>query len=244
MSEIAVDSLGDNDHEEVVPFVEPSVSPISGIQGEFGGGDIKYPVFSIIHGVGPNFAKFPKNAGDLIYNNETLVTKPVELSFYGVQKQYVQNLAYDPTGPRPNICSTAQQVLAAGGNLKEYVRAGADDNNYIANAICHICLFAPKKGVKSWVTGLDLVVSNGNEILIPASWTLRGTSYRAIIPILIMADSRLKKEGKILAAQRFKLDTRHQKMGDNFVFIPVLTKVEQLNGEETLALLNENFGGK
>lgn len=245
MSEITVGNLGDDDRDEVIPFVEPSVSPIAGIQGEFGGHDIRYPFFGIIHGVGPSFAKFPKNAGDLLYNGDTLVPKPVEMSFYGVQKQYVQNLPYDPTGPRANVFSNTQQVLTAGGNLKEYVKAGADDNNYIANAICHISLFAPfsKKNTKSWADGLDLAVSNDNEWLIPASWTLRGTAYRAIVPMLIMADMRLRKEGKTLAAQRFSLDTKHQKMGDNFVFVPILSKVNKLNGEGTLALLKENFGG-
>ena len=245
MSDIAISDLGgEEDHNEVVPFSEPSVSPIQGIQGEFGGGDVKFPYFGIIHGVGPNFAKFPRNAGDLLYNGENLVPKPVELSFYGVQKKYVQNLRYDPTGPRPNEFLTTQQVIQAGGNLKEFVPAGSDDNNYVANAVCHIVLFAPKmKGKVSWAETLDLAIPNGSEFLVPALWTLRGTSYRAIVPQLIMADSRLRKQAKTLAAQRWTLDTKNMKMGANFVFVPVLDKVEKLNGAETLGLLAENFGG-
>ena len=241
MSDIAISDLGD-DSNEVVPFSEPSVSPIQGIQGEFGGSDVKFPYFGIIHGVGPNFAKFPRNAGDLLYNGENLVPKPAELSFYGVQKKYVQNLRYDPTGPRPNEFLTTQQVIQAGGNLKEFVPAGSDDNNYVANAVCHIVLFAPKAKGKSWAEGLDLAIPNGSEFLVPALWTLRGTSYRAIVPQLIMADSRLRKSGKTLAAQRWTLDTKNIKLGSNFVFIPVIDKIEVLNKPETLALLDENFG--
>lgn len=248
MSEIAVDSLGaDNgDDETVVPFTEPSVSPIAGIQGEFGGQDVKFPYLSIIHGVGSSFAKFPKNTGDLLYNGETLVDRPVELSFYGVEKLYVQNLRFDPQGPRPNIFKTTQQVLAAGGNLKEYVTAGSDDQNYIPNAVCHVALFAPKptkKGEKSWANGLDLAIPDGDETLVPAIWTLRGTAYRTIVPQLIMADSRLRKEKKTLAHQRWTLDTKHVKMGANFVYVPVFSKVAELNSDETLALFDENFGG-
>ena len=248
MSDIAISDLGgEENNNEVIrgiePFVEPSVSPIQGIQGEFGGGDVRFPYFGIIHGVGPNFAKFPRNAGDLLYNGETLVPKPVELSFYGVQKKYVQNLRYDPTGPRPNEFLTTQQVIQAGGNLKEYVTAGSDDNNYVSHAVCHIVLFAPKAKGKSWAEGLDLAIPNGSEYLVPALWTLRGTSYRAIVPQLIMADARLRKQNKTLAAQRWNLDTRNTKMGSNFVFVPVLDKVEKLNGDETLGLLAENFGG-
>lgn len=253
MSDITISDLGDEeDHNEVVPFSEPSVSPIQGIQGEFGGGDVKFPYFGIIHGVGPNFAKFPRNAGDLLYNGENLVPKPVELSFYGVQKKYVQNLRYDPTGPRANEFLTTQQVIQAGGNLKEFVPAGSDDNNYVANAVCHIVLFEKRKNSKNkkdegfeWAGDLDLAIfdDGADELLVPALWTLRGTAYRAIVPQLIMADSRLRKQNKTLAAQRWTLDTKNMKMGANFVFIPVLDKVEKLNGPETLGLLAENFGG-
>ena len=193
--------------------------------------------------ISPNF---PRNAGDLLYNGENFVPKPVELSFYGVQKKYVQNLRYDPTGPRPNEFLTTQQVIQAGGNLKEFVPAGSDDNNYVSQAVCHIVLFASKvKGMKekSWAEDLDLAIPNGSEFLVPALWTLRGTAYRAIVPQLIMADSRLRKQNKTLAAQRWTLDTKNLKMGANFVFVPVLDKVEKLNSGETLGLLAENFGG-
>ena len=240
MSEIAISDLGD-DSNEVVPFTEPSISPIAGIQGEFGSQDVKFPYFGIIHGVGASFAKFPKNTGDFLYNGETLVDRPVELSFYGVQKQYVQNLRFDPQGPRPNIFNTTQQVIQAGGNLKEFVTAGSDDNNYVPNAVCHIALFAPK-GKKSWADGLDLAIQNGQEILVPAIWTLRGTAYRAIVPQLIMASSRLGKERKPLASQRWNLDTRHVKLGSNFVYTPVLDKSDKTISEGTLLLMDENFG--
>jgi hypothetical protein len=244
MSDVSVVDLGDGESNEVVPFSEPSVSPIQGIQGEFGGGDVKFPYFGIIHGVGPNFAKFPKNAGDLLYNGETLIPKPAELSFYGVQKKYVQNLRYDPTGPRPNEFLTTQQVISAGGNLKEFVPAGSDDGNYVAHAVCHIVLFAPKlKNKVSWAEGLDLTIIGEGEYVVPALWTLRGTSYRAIVPQLIMADSRLRKQQKTLAAQRWTLDTKNMKMGANFVFVPVLDRSDKLNKDETLELLAENFGG-
>jgi hypothetical protein len=235
MSEISVDNLGDDDNSEVVPFVEPAISPISGLHG-FTSRDIKYPTLSIIHGVGPNFAKFPKSAGELIYNNELLIPKPIDVTFYGSEVVYMQNLSYDPTGPRANQFSSAREVIAAGGNLKEYVKAGQDDNNYIPTARCFIVLFAPKstaKVTKPWYTGLDLAFPNGTETMILGSWILRGSAYRAIVPMLIMSESRLRKEGKTLAAQRFKLDVKHQKMGDNFVFVPVLTKVEKPKSPET-----------
>src|SRR5215472_5890154 len=109
MSELDINNLSgsEEENEEAVAFVPPSVSPIAGLQGEFGAGDVRYPYFSIIQGVGPASALFPRDHGNFIYGGNLLVPKPVLMSFYGVTKRYRQNLRYDPTGPRPKTWESA-----------------------------------------------------------------------------------------------------------------------------------------
>ena len=170
MSDIAISDLGgEEDHNGVVPFQNTPFSPIQGIQGEFGGADVKFPYFGIIHGVGPNFAKFPKNAGDLLYNGENLVPKPVDRLLVPVSRRSTSRICDTiRLVPRPNEFLTTQSVIQAGGNLKEFVPAGSDDNNYVANAVCHIVLFAPKvkgRAEKSWAEDLDLAIPNGSEFV-------------------------------------------------------------------------------
>src|SRR5215471_9636801 len=128
MSEIDVSSLSENtngESEELAVFVPPTTTPVAGMHGEFSHADVKYPFLSIIQAVGPNSVKFPDAGGKLIYGGETLVPKPVPMSFWGVTKRYRQNLKWDPHGPRPQVFDSAAKVLASGGNLREYVSPGA-----------------------------------------------------------------------------------------------------------------------
>ena len=243
MSEITVNDLGgDEGGDELVPFTAPTMAPSLGVHGGEEEG-IRFPFFGIIHGIGSSFASFPKNVGDFIYNGLVLVEKPVEISFYGTLSLYVQNLVYDAQGPQPNKFRTVQEVLAAGGNVKPGVSAGQDDNNYrCSESVCSAVVFAPKKS--SWANGLDLVIPNGNELLVPVTWTLRKTAHWALNPTLKMTDAALRKAGKSLPFQRWKLDTRTQKYGSgNSTILPVLTKIEKLNDPATVELITSGFGG-
>ena len=242
MSDIDVGSLGSEGSEEVVPtFVEPGASPIAGIQGEYKSASVRYPTFSIIHGVGPNFAKFPQNTGEFIYANERLVGKPVEFALYGLVEHYRQNLAYDPEGPRSIIFKTAKEVLESGGNLKEFVPDGADDNNYRAEAVAYLGIFAPK-GKRSWAAEIESAFPCGDELLVPAAWNLAKSAYRSVVPKLRMIGKRLQMEKKLLSQERLSVTTVHQKIGANFVFIPVVKKSERASPNDLSPLLVEAFG--
>lgn len=240
MSEVAIDDLGDEGNE-ITPFEVPSVGPIIGMHGGEEEG-IRFPFFSIIHGVGNAFTKFPKNVGDFVYNGEVLIEKPIEVTFIGGQTYYVQNLPYDAQGPQPFRYKTVREVIAAGGNIRTGVPAGQDENNFRASESDNIViLFGPAK--KSWAVGLDLVIPNGNEILVPAAWTLRKTAHWALNPQLTMTGAALQKIGKSLPYQRWKLTTKTQKYGSgNSTSVPVLSKVEKLNEEKTVELMLSIFG--
>ena len=243
MSDIEVSNLGgdDEDSNEVVPFIEPGQSSISGVQGEFKSAAPKFPPFSIIHGVGPNFAKFPQSTGEFVYNNEILIGRTAEFVLYGLVEHYRQNLAYDPEGPRAQVYRSTREVLEAGGNLKEYVADGADPNNYRAEAVAYLGLFAPK-GKKSWAFDIETAFPCGEELFVPAAWNLAKSAYRSVVPKLRMIGQRLQVEKKELSSERFVVSTTHQKMGSNFVFIPVVKKSDKLSNGEVLPLLVEAFG--
>ena len=242
MSDIVISDLGgEEESNEVVPFVEPGASPIAGVQGEYKSASVRYPTFSIIHGVGPNFQKFPQNTGEFIYGNEKLIGKSVEFVLYGLVEHYRQNLAYDPTGPRAQVYKTSKEVLDNGGNLKEFVLDGADDKNYRAEAIAYIGVFAPK-GKRSWANEIESAFPLGDELLVPCAWNLAKSAYRNVVPKLRMIARRLSLEKKPLSSERLSVTTIHQKIGANFVFIPVVKKSEKGSPEGILPLLVEAFG--
>ena len=240
MSDLDVSNLGDND--EVVPFSAPGFSPVIGMHGGEEEG-MRFPFFGIIHGVGNAFGKFPKNVGDFVYNGDVLISSPVEVTFVGGQTYYVQNLPYDAAGPMPLRYKTPQEVVAAGGNIRQGVAAGADENNYRASESDNlIILFSPKKG---WATGIDLVLQNGSETLVPAAWTLRKTAHWALNPQLKLTSAALQKSGKSLPYQRWKLSTKTQKYSSgNSTSVPVLQKIEKLNDESTVEAILAAFNPK
>lgn len=249
MSKISVKKNSDNPiavltkpEEEVIPF-SPQSSGIAGLRGEFNVEDRKLPFLSIIQGVGENAAKYKSNHGDLLYNKETIVPRPVTVSFYGVRKYYKQNLAFDSSGvaARPLTFDTAEQVLERGGNLRKYITPGSDENNYVPEAFAFVALESPKDG---WGAAVDYRGSVEKVFVIPAVWILSGTRYRRITPLLLSVQDVLIVENKELAYARFSLDTQHEKIGGNWVYSAVVTKQKdgKRNSDAYVQKLHEMFG--
>ena len=184
-------------------------------------------------------AKFPKDGGGILYDGTVLVPKPAEVSFFEIDIRYRQNLAYDPAGPRAQVFSSSADVLANGGNLAAFVRAGGDDNNYVPEALACVVFFVPK-GKKSWADKIDFKIENGSGSLVPAFWILRGTAYRSLMPQLRVALKKAEGQGRTLASLRFSLDSDRKEVGNNWVYVPVLTQVES-NPPELIKLLDTNF---
>jgi len=251
MSEIDVNELGMESEKEVVPFVAPAGLPVAGMRGEFSAADIRYSWISLVQSVGPSFAAFPRNAGDFLYGGKTIVPRPMEVAFYSVMKKYRQNLKYDPTGSRPLEFETAQEVVAAGGNLKRGVPPGFDENNYVPNAVAYLGIFAPRTGGKKekrWADDIDFVLKNGSEDIVPCLWYLKGTRYGIVIPTLLTATALFHHENQGEAGKdplpylRFILDAKHDKSGSNFIYKPTLIRKPGVNSEATVKLLTEGFG--
>jgi len=228
--------------EEVIPF-SPQGSGIAGLHGEFSVEDRKLPFLSIIQGVGENAAKYKSNHGDLLYNKELLVPRPVSVNFYGLKKIYTQNLAFDSSGvgPRPLTFETAEQVLEQGGNLRKYVTPGADDNNYVPQAFAFVALESPQDG---WGAAVDYRGLVEDVFLIPALWVLRGVGYRRVTPLLLSVQDMLIPERKELAYARFTLDTQYEKVGGNWIYSAVVTKQKdgKRNSDGYVQKLHEMFG--
>ena len=177
---------------------------------------------------GPTSRNFPRIPGEFIYNNETLVGKSAEFVLYGLVEHYRQNLAYDPEGPRALVFKTTREVLENGGNLKEYVADGADPNNYRAEAVAYIGLFAPK-GKKSWAFDIETAFPCGEELFVPAAWNLAKSAYRSVVPKLRMIGQRLQVEKKELSSERFVVSTTHSEDGEQLRFYPRGQEIGQID---------------
>jgi hypothetical protein len=226
--------------DEVVPFSPPSGS-LANFQGELRPEYRRSPYLSIIQAVGDSSAKFPRNHGDILYNKEKIVPKPANLVFFGLRVFYSQNLAYDANSTiRPMTYRTAEEVIEHGGNLNRGVRPGSDDHNYVPQALAFCVLESPAK--KGWAAGIEQSEVFESKILVPATWFLRGVAFNRICDKVRLVNNALRKAGKELAHARFTLDTVHQPINGNWIYVPVLIKSGETNADSYVAALKELFG--
>lgn len=227
-----------NEQIEEVPAFSGS---LSGFHGELLPEFRRVPWISIIASVGENSHKFPHDHGAILYNRERVVPKPMEITFFGVVTHYRQNLAYDPGAMiQPIIYRTAAEVAEHGGNLRKGVKPGTDDNNFVPAAIGYVVLESPAK--KGWAAGVDASTNFENKILVPAAWYLKGVAFSRVVEALRIAAGKLQKEGKELGRARWNLNTVHSNINGNYVWVPLMTRLEALNSDICMAAIKELFG--
>ena len=192
------------------------------VDGEIVKSDLKMPYLACVQSVGPRSVMF--SAG-VITLGETAITdapKPKEptprlrILICDVQKRYLQNLPYNPApdAPRPNILSTAQEVLASGGTL-EY--RGNIAPTYVPRATCLILVRCP-----ATLDDPQFNVIEGDNVYAPALVSFQKTSYSAAKTLF--TDLSLSLKGDPTATFYDLFWAREQK-GANWVWVAKLVRV-------------------
>jgi hypothetical protein len=247
MSEIKINGVNDENGDERLvktDYLQPAgPSSLAGVHGEFGAeGQPRLPLLRIIQNVGKSSVEHPQDRGGLLYHKNTIVARPALISWYGIHGYYVQNLAFDPNGPPPQQFKTIAEVEQAGGHCTAFIKPGVDETNYVPAAIAFLVIRAPN-GVKSWARDCSEVSvayeeKKTKELLLPAMWYLRGTTYRIVAPLI----QRLGRESKELCYAKYSLDTMQTLVGANYVYVPVLKRQTEDNSEQFAGFLKDVFG--
>lgn len=231
----------ENDDNLPAPY-KPS-GELGGLHGEFSMLDRSMPQLKIIQNVGALSAKFPQNKGDILYGTDTFLPKPVRITFYGAQKLYQQNLAFEE-GSFPKVYETSEQVEQAGGNLQQFVRAGHDDMNFVPIIMATVVAelpapSTPKSKKNHEVLPVDGAFEYNGSSYVAAIYVARGTAFRALAGRLVGVRTQMQSARKQLAHFKFTLDSAYQKVGAFFVYVPVITRLPELNSDEFVSYLRE-----
>ena len=201
----------------VVPVAPHAVAHYdpNGVSGEIDRRDLNMPRLALVQSVGPMSELF--KPGQIVLNKETVLTdgeKPIVLSVINIRKSFVQNLPYVEDGPTPQRANTLEEVRALGGTI-EY--AGDEPPSWIPVADALVL-------VESETDNPAFPFEHNGKFYAAALWTLRKTSYtRAAKNIFTATQFALK--GKPLCIGRWTLSTKREKIGQNFVYVPILRQV-------------------
>ena len=216
----------------VVP-TQPSMAmaPVrsaNGIEGEVGRGDINLPRLSLVQGVGPLSELF--KPGQLVLNKETVLTdgeKPVVVTVVRLSKSYLQNLPYEEGGGMPERVNTLAEVKARGGTI-EY--ADNEPPSWIPVADTLVLL-------ESATDDPAFPFEHNGKFYAAALWTLRKSAYtRAAKSIMTASEFALRNQP--LALGKWSLTTSRVKLGQNFVYVPIL-RMTGKNSPEFVAWVTE-----
>lgn len=235
---------------ENLPVVRPagefslSFSNIGpGLEGDFGAEASRLPFLSVGQRTSDITEAHPEALGAIVYAGRHIVGKTATITIYGARQYYRQNLAFERNpSVRPLTFPTKEGVLAAGGNLEKFIKAGVDDNNYVTEMVAKTVIFSPAKG---WAKGDDVLshpAGRNGTLVVPALWTLRGVAYGENTPNLRMIDRALREDQKELAYAKFTMSVvKRIFSGGNSTFVPVLERLPEDNSGEIVEVLRKIF---
>jgi len=185
--------------------------PTKAVDGEFRSEDFVIPKLHLVQSVGPLSETF--NPGGFVYNKELVLTdgvSPLSLTVLRIRKQYVENVEYGGDEV-PRVFDTLEQVRAAGGWID-----WRDNQKPPYSPVLHVLVL-----IKS---------PTGENPLFPyefegahyglALWTLRSTGFTRAGKTIITASQFALKDG--LHKGSWTLASKREKIGMNFVYVPVL----------------------
>lgn len=185
--------------------------PRNPVEGEITGDDIVIPRFHQVQSVGPLSEKFPP--GSLVYNKEVVLSDgntPVPLTVLRIKKRYIENTEYGGD-TIARVLDSLEEVKAAGGwiDWRENERPPFSPMLQTLVLICSPFedhpLFPYEFGDKAY--GLAL-------------WTLRSTAFTRAGKSIITASQFALRDG--LHEGGWLLSSKREKVGMNFVYVPVL----------------------
>lgn len=185
--------------------------PHKPVEGEITGEDIVIPRFHQVQSVGPLSEKFAP--GSLVYNKEVVVSDgntPVSLTVLRIRKRYIENVEYGGDAIA-RVFDTLEEVKAAGGwidwrdNERPPFSPMLQTLILIRSPFEDHPLFPYQLGDHSY--GLAL-------------WTLRSTAFTRAGKAIITASQFALRDG--LHKGGWQLTSKREKIGMNFVYVPVL----------------------
>lgn len=192
----------------------PLEKPVIGtVQGERSRADIKMPELRIVHNVGGLSENF--EPGSLVLNGEKVLSQkgqtPVKLTVLNFKRYYSENLPYNPDGPKPRTFETEAEMKAAGLHT-EWINDQKPPATVVGDALI---------AIESDVEDPHFPIEFGGKFYAIALWKLHSSSAfnRAGKTILTAAEWGLKAG---LHHGSWLLTTSREKLGKNFVQVPVL----------------------
>lgn len=197
----------ESDHDDVATLGFPHKP----VEGEITVDDIVIPRFHQVQSVGPLSEKFPP--GSLVFNKEVVVsdgTTPVNLTVLRIKKRYIEHVEYGGD-EIARVFDTLEEVKAAGGwidwrdNERPPFSPMLQTLILIQSPFEDHPLFPYQLGEHSY--GLAL-------------WTLRSTAFTRAGKAIITASQFALRDG--LHKGGWQLTSKREKIGINFVYVPVL----------------------
>ncbi len=185
--------------------------PRNPIEGEITGDDIVIPRFHQVQSVGPLSEKFAP--GSLVYNKEVVISDgntPVNLTVLRLKKRYIENVEYGGDSIA-RVFDTLDEVKGAGGWIEWRDNERPPFSPMLQTLILLQSpfedhpIFPYQQGEHSY--GL-------------AMWTLRSTAFTRAGKAIITASQFALRDG--LHKGGWQLTSKREKIGMNFVYVPVL----------------------
>lgn len=185
--------------------------PSKPVDGEFRSEDFVIPKLHLVQSVGPLSETF--QPGALVYNKELVLTDgvaPLSLTVLRIRKQYIENVEYGGDEV-PRVFDTLEEVRAAGG----WIDWRNNERPPFA-PILHVLVL-----IKSPFADNPLFPYQfGDHSYGLAMWSLRSTGFTRAGKTIITASQFALKDG--LHKGGWSLTSKREKIGMNFVFVPVL----------------------
>ena len=196
-----------DDPEEVGTLAFPSKP----VDGEFRQEDFVIPKLHLVQSVGPLSEMF--QPGSFVYNKELVLTDgttPLSLTVLRIRKQYVENVEYGGD-QAPRFCDTLDEVKA----LKGWIDWRNNERPPFSPVLHVLALLKSPLAENS----LFPYEFNGDSFGL-AMWTLRSTAFTRAGKGIITASQFALKNG--LHKGGWTLTSKREKIGLNFVYVPVL----------------------
>lgn len=183
---------------------------IGAVQGEVQSSDIVRPSLNIVQAVGPLSEDFVP--GQIVVNRELVIAepeKPITLMVLALNRFYVENVPYDGDVQARSF-QTMEQVKAAGLHT-EWINDQKPPCSPAARALVAI--------QREDEHGLYPFSFDGKHYML-AEWMIRGVAFTRAGKLIITASQWNLREG--LHNGSWSLSTRREKLGSNYIWIPVL----------------------
>jgi len=209
-------AIPSHDAEETTTLAFPSKP----VDGEFRAEDFVIPKLHLVQSVGPLSETF--QPGSLVYNKELVLTDgvaPLSLAVLRIRKQYVENVEYGGDEV-PRVFDTLEEVRAAGGWID-----WRNNERPPFSPVLHSLVL-----IKSPFPDNPLFPYQfADHSYGLAMWTLRSTGFTRAGKTIITASQFALKNG--LHTGGWSLTSKREKIGMNFVFVPVLRHEAKHTGE-------------